>query len=338
MTRRAKILFTMMICPRCGFSQPEDKFCANCGLNIANYLAKPRPFHQRLLSSSVFYVVLIIVGLFLAINFIRHSNFGQVVRDTFPLGNTPPVAVTNLEANIPTPPPPGGTQNLTNETQPLQNSEPLPTNDASTAATGTVAPAEAAATAGETATVNTDGTVKLNLGSVEASFYLMARDTWQALQQDSKVIAEQGSVRVRQVNNTERVQGLLSMAKKQLFSRPIDGQESAMTHMNFPLGGTPERPTGLFVDFNVQEKDASQMLFDFSIDFNAPEDVQDSRPLVINLRLTAGTILLLNQFLPRKGLPESAQAAAAGTPLEALTMPEYIEGSDELFLAITGGN
>ena len=33
-------LFIMVKCPRCQFEQPEDVFCASCGVNMQNYRAK----------------------------------------------------------------------------------------------------------------------------------------------------------------------------------------------------------------------------------------------------------------------------------------------------------
>lgn len=36
----------MMDCPKCGFSQPKDQFCANCGLNLEQFKPAPRPFYE----------------------------------------------------------------------------------------------------------------------------------------------------------------------------------------------------------------------------------------------------------------------------------------------------
>jgi hypothetical protein len=31
-----------MICPKCGFSQPDDYYCAQCGVNVEKYVQKKR--------------------------------------------------------------------------------------------------------------------------------------------------------------------------------------------------------------------------------------------------------------------------------------------------------
>lgn len=50
----------MITCPHCGFKQPEDIFCAKCGVNIETYTPKKRPFFQNMLESSLFYIILLL--------------------------------------------------------------------------------------------------------------------------------------------------------------------------------------------------------------------------------------------------------------------------------------
>ncbi|MBW1983071.1 MAG: hypothetical protein JRJ12_17890, partial [Deltaproteobacteria bacterium] len=45
-----------MICPKCGFSQPEDYYCANCGVNIGKYSQKKKK-KQRLITTVVLVVL-----------------------------------------------------------------------------------------------------------------------------------------------------------------------------------------------------------------------------------------------------------------------------------------
>lgn len=43
----------MVECPRCGFIQPEDRYCANCGLDGMNYKPQPVPLYQRILNNTM---------------------------------------------------------------------------------------------------------------------------------------------------------------------------------------------------------------------------------------------------------------------------------------------
>lgn len=46
----------MQECPRCGFLQPQDRYCAYCGLDIESFLTKPQPWYRRLLLNTAIQV------------------------------------------------------------------------------------------------------------------------------------------------------------------------------------------------------------------------------------------------------------------------------------------
>jgi hypothetical protein len=46
-------------CPRCGFSQPQDRYCANCGVDMDNYKPKPTNPVKKILSSPVLHIFII---------------------------------------------------------------------------------------------------------------------------------------------------------------------------------------------------------------------------------------------------------------------------------------
>ena len=41
----------MQTCPKCGFQQPTDQFCAQCGIDIETYHPEPKPLSSRLMAS-----------------------------------------------------------------------------------------------------------------------------------------------------------------------------------------------------------------------------------------------------------------------------------------------
>src|SRR5687768_4114328 len=41
----------MITCPKCQFVQPEDIYCANCGVNMQNFKSKPAPVWKVLVDS-----------------------------------------------------------------------------------------------------------------------------------------------------------------------------------------------------------------------------------------------------------------------------------------------
>ncbi len=50
-------------CPKCGFVQPQDQYCANCGLDIENYKPAPEPLLKKLGKNTVLQVLIVIVTL-----------------------------------------------------------------------------------------------------------------------------------------------------------------------------------------------------------------------------------------------------------------------------------
>ncbi|MGD8383471.1 MAG: hypothetical protein PVJ11_15115, partial [Syntrophobacterales bacterium] len=53
-----------MICPKCNFSQPDDYYCAQCGVNVEKYLQKQK---KKRLNRGLIITVLAIAALSLAL-------------------------------------------------------------------------------------------------------------------------------------------------------------------------------------------------------------------------------------------------------------------------------
>ena len=52
----------MIECPKCGFAQPKDKFCAKCGVDVDLFEPQKPPIYKRILKSTAFQLV-VVVGL-----------------------------------------------------------------------------------------------------------------------------------------------------------------------------------------------------------------------------------------------------------------------------------
>ncbi len=64
----------MIQCPKCGFEQPKDQFCAKCGVDMNRYHAKAPPLSKRIGNNSALYLVLIL-GFILGSVFYLRSNW-----------------------------------------------------------------------------------------------------------------------------------------------------------------------------------------------------------------------------------------------------------------------
>lgn len=67
----------MQNCPKCGFSQPKDKYCANCGLDIEAYKPAPEPLLTRLKKNTwlqIGVVVAVVFGLTVAVFIVQRER------------------------------------------------------------------------------------------------------------------------------------------------------------------------------------------------------------------------------------------------------------------------
>lgn len=88
----------LMKCPRCGFEQPEDRYCASCGADVEKLKARPTPFFIRILQNPKFHLSLIGVLIALVVFYILYSQSELVSREVRTLLDLP---ITSKEAGSP---------------------------------------------------------------------------------------------------------------------------------------------------------------------------------------------------------------------------------------------
>lgn len=52
-------------CPRCGFSQPKDQYCAKCGVDMVSYKPQKAPIVRRLITHPASFIVVLILSIYL---------------------------------------------------------------------------------------------------------------------------------------------------------------------------------------------------------------------------------------------------------------------------------
>jgi len=83
----------MTTCPKCGFEQPEDRFCANCGIQMASYKARKPSWAKRILESTTFYAILLVTVFGLASYFIyQHARKNADLNEANLAQNPAPLA------------------------------------------------------------------------------------------------------------------------------------------------------------------------------------------------------------------------------------------------------
>lgn len=68
----------MVNCPKCGFSQPRDQYCAKCGVDMLAYRPAQKPLHIRLLGHSITHLALLVTLIVGVFGYVRHQNQAEL--------------------------------------------------------------------------------------------------------------------------------------------------------------------------------------------------------------------------------------------------------------------
>jgi len=89
-------------CPKCGFSQPKDKYCAKCGVDMDEFHPATPPLWKTLAGSPVLHVLLVFLAVTSSVLFIRQHHRAELrERAEFIQGGPILVEKRNLEASSP---------------------------------------------------------------------------------------------------------------------------------------------------------------------------------------------------------------------------------------------
>lgn len=358
-----------MECPRCGFVQPEDRFCANCGLNIATYIAKPKPLTQRIAARPAFYGLLAVISVVILVQVIKRSETppverrGLVATEAAPVANTQS-AQTNAKPDSPLVPGAARSNSLATKEESAApaaasvapSATALPENaakslngDSGTAATagaGTGAGAGAGAGAGTgAASTGSAGAAGAGAGApspkpplnLELSFYEIGRESWVNLANEGKSTAEQNGWRALAFASKEKLVAALSSARRLPGQRVMQAQPSSSAMLHFPLGMS-NPPLGLFMDFSVVKTESLTMEIDFAgqIDVKHEGAQESHQKAEFAATFNPQGALVLIGFIPRKPLPDPVANQLANSPLSAMESPDFLEGQSEVILVLQG--
>ncbi len=110
-------------CPKCGFSQPKDRYCANCGVDTEAYRPKEVPLSSRVMKNWMFQAAVLIVAIATGLSFLRVQH-ERDLEDFSDLARPLPQQTT-LEAPPPPPPPPPPIEEVQPQAQAVVTPPPL---------------------------------------------------------------------------------------------------------------------------------------------------------------------------------------------------------------------
>lgn len=121
----------MMKCPRCGFEQPPDEYCAQCGVNMETYREKHRPsFFKMLINDSRLQVTALILIALTSFVFLYNQQFQKIesrislLQGQLQIASSDALSLSDPEKTDAEAPPTEDTN-----TESIANSEQAPTPD-----------------------------------------------------------------------------------------------------------------------------------------------------------------------------------------------------------------
>lgn len=86
-------------CPRCGFSQPQDQYCAQCGIDMQRYKPKEQPLLIRVFGNTTFQIIALLVATFFVGQYVLNKPAPRkfVQRMIYPVSKSESVRVAEEE-------------------------------------------------------------------------------------------------------------------------------------------------------------------------------------------------------------------------------------------------
>lgn len=108
-------------CPRCGFQQPLDKYCAQCGVDIETFKPPTAPFFKKFFGSLLVQLSLLLITAALVGTYIYQKGQGSLQQKVSSLRSS--LQINSSELNPPPPPPPMYPEVADDQTSPPTSEE-----------------------------------------------------------------------------------------------------------------------------------------------------------------------------------------------------------------------
>lgn len=92
----------LISCPRCGFQQPQDKYCAQCGVDMESYKPQSAPFFKTFLKNPILHVTLLVAVVAGGSFYVYKNNQTETANIA---STSRPTVRMNSSNNLPPPPP-----------------------------------------------------------------------------------------------------------------------------------------------------------------------------------------------------------------------------------------
>ncbi|MCB0419960.1 MAG: zinc ribbon domain-containing protein [Bdellovibrionales bacterium] len=325
----------MQECPRCGFSQPKDRFCANCGLDIENYHPAPVSWKVKLISSTWFQMsaVVVVIATLVSILYWKQSDdiqsfseppaFEDVGADPSMGEKETETTASNPKTQAPTTPPsasspPSSPQALQPEKKQAAPETTSPTPDPGIPATAV------------TAIPN----------KIQVEFAEVPQTAIQRLVDSSTIIGTDGTVTALLVKNAGSVTdwvktvGGIKLPGNSLLDLKLDTPVSAK-YSNPTTTETESAPHFSFeVHMFASRIQAQTVDLDIALQVQLPATGSGDTSANLSVQDKGESLIVLAGFLPPIETSNLPELNFRGTPLEILYSESYASRNSDLLIII----
>lgn len=303
-------------CPRCGFIQPKDRYCANCGLDIDHYKPAPRPLLKRIAENTMFQVLFVVVlvgSLGTWIYFSQRRTIQDKLNSTLQMSS--PNTASSPDLDEPSTPPAESTRST-------ETSAPPPAPAAPTTMTPTPAPKAPAVE-------------ELNIQFVELSRLYLSQ-----LAQEHQVVDETAATRSIVMAAQPNI-AVWRDRDPQFQTLPGSDTHSVRAgrpiHLDFTqMAGGPNDIVGM--NLEIVPSNITDQTIDLAINGMVTLRTLDgsisSYGFEGRYTLPNTSTLLVSGAVPHQSVRPEDQEIFASTPLVILGSPEFMNNTSELVLVI----
>ena len=318
----------MMTCPRCGFVQPPDRFCAQCGLDVERYTpAKKSAVDGLLLNTwiqAAIIVMIVAATSFYIFEKKRATVMSQQLTESLPVRNNPqPTVPAAAKVQMQQPPPPKAevAQDAAAKPEVIGESLNNPT-----------APLNAVA---KTQTITT---IKLN--AVELSTQALT-----TLVEGTRSVENSSGMKAYVIKNwTTQVQklrdGRQDIDELDTFAQPLAGNP-AVEWDKMAMDPVLKEPVGLQILATPSNMDPASGKITVKIERSLRE-VKSATQVqkntlnwsVEDIAVQPNQVLLIAGLLPRRKLYPDEEVIFAPTFLRFMAAPEFQNGLSDIALIV----
>lgn len=299
----------MIECPKCHFVQPKDRYCANCGIDMENFQAKPPPLLNRITNSPLLYVFLFVGSIAILAFIIATQPDSRIARTAkWVLSSGEDITTSEVAEEIDLSEQVESSKYITTETTKVSqvNAEKKPSTDKTPEATTTKMP--------ETMVIE---------------FAELPRAQLESIYSHSQILAETAEMQVMTLN---KAGGVSALRELEIPVNILNGGKNISISKN---------PTQVF-NFVYSEDDGEDYGLSFQVTYNPinAENISIDYEVFLNLKggenlpphnsalsgsyqFKVNSTLLLSGILPRQKLSDQASQELEQTPLSIMNTDEF---------------